>query len=300
MSIGCARNAPPAISQPRLPEKTCLVLSVGAAKGAAQLGAIEAIQRARLPIQCVVGNSVGALAGSIYASAPNQSPSLRFRGFYAEYTAATKRDATERAGTFGILAAALVLLSGGAALPALGIGAVAGVTGAASVEKVDHDRFVSALDTLFHHATIESLPVWFVTQAQQRTENGLTLVDIRTGNLASAVGQSIANPFVFRSLNVAKSASIDPGADRLAATPVDEACRMFPDAKLLVINVSSQPSVVTPAMHCPVFEIPIETGPVDAKKIMGGETLGVEYDRLILLGFKVTKAALTRVVWMRP
>lgn len=50
------------------PDKTCLVLSGGGARGFAHVGVLKVIDELRIPIGCVVGTSMGAVVGSLYAS----------------------------------------------------------------------------------------------------------------------------------------------------------------------------------------------------------------------------------------
>src|SRR5437016_654118 len=70
--------------------RTCLVLSVGGPAGVAHIGAIAAVKEAHVPIDCVVGNSMGALVGSLYATAPGEDVDARFRAFIGAYSDATK------------------------------------------------------------------------------------------------------------------------------------------------------------------------------------------------------------------
>ncbi len=48
--------------------RTCLVLSGGGARGMAHIGVIKVLERERIPIDCIVGTSMGAVVGSLYAS----------------------------------------------------------------------------------------------------------------------------------------------------------------------------------------------------------------------------------------
>ena len=48
--------------------KICLVLSGGGARGAAHIGVIKVLQEYRVPIDCVVGTSMGSLVGAAFAS----------------------------------------------------------------------------------------------------------------------------------------------------------------------------------------------------------------------------------------
>ena len=48
--------------------KVCLALSGGGARGAAHIGVLKVLEELRVPIDCIVGTSMGALVGGAYAS----------------------------------------------------------------------------------------------------------------------------------------------------------------------------------------------------------------------------------------
>ncbi len=48
--------------------KTCLVLSGGGARGIAHIGVLKVLEEMRVPIDCIVGTSAGAIIGGVYAS----------------------------------------------------------------------------------------------------------------------------------------------------------------------------------------------------------------------------------------
>jgi NTE family protein len=48
--------------------KICLVLSGGGARGAAHVGVLKVLEEYHVPIDCIVGNSMGALVGAAYAT----------------------------------------------------------------------------------------------------------------------------------------------------------------------------------------------------------------------------------------
>lgn len=50
------------------PERTCLVLSGGGARGIAHVGVLKVLERERVALDCIVGTSMGAVIGSLYAS----------------------------------------------------------------------------------------------------------------------------------------------------------------------------------------------------------------------------------------
>jgi len=57
-----------AAAEPSVRPRVCLVLGGGGARGAAHIGAIKALERLRVPIDCVAGTSIGALIGAAYAT----------------------------------------------------------------------------------------------------------------------------------------------------------------------------------------------------------------------------------------
>lgn len=48
--------------------RTCLVLGGGGARGAAHIGLLKVLERERVQIDCIVGTSMGAIVGGLYAS----------------------------------------------------------------------------------------------------------------------------------------------------------------------------------------------------------------------------------------
>jgi NTE family protein len=51
--------------------KVCVVLGGGGARGLAHLGVLQVIEREGIPIDCIVGTSVGAIVGACYALEPD-------------------------------------------------------------------------------------------------------------------------------------------------------------------------------------------------------------------------------------
>lgn len=69
----CAPRAAAAEPQPQAADslrrpKICLVLSGGGARGAAHVGVIKVLEEYRVPIDCIVGTSMGSLVGAAYAT----------------------------------------------------------------------------------------------------------------------------------------------------------------------------------------------------------------------------------------
>ena len=65
-----APAAPSAMHRPKI----CLVLSGGGARGAAHVGVLEALEKLRIPVDCIAGASIGAAIGGLYAAGmPSQT-----------------------------------------------------------------------------------------------------------------------------------------------------------------------------------------------------------------------------------
>ncbi len=62
-----AGSIAPAMAQSSAP-KTCLVLSGGGARGAAHIGVLKVLDELRIPVDCIVGTSMGAIVGGAYAA----------------------------------------------------------------------------------------------------------------------------------------------------------------------------------------------------------------------------------------
>lgn len=286
LAAGCAHKPPAFDPHAR---KTCLVLSVGGAKGVAHLGAIAAVKQAGVRIDCVVGNSMGSLVGGLYATAPEQDTTQRFRHLADAYVSASKGEANRNGILLGLaLGAVAAVATDNKAAPVV---AAAGgyALGAGLTSAMDRDRLVRVLDAEFGGAQIQALPLPYATSFQRRTGDGLELVVAKEGNLAGTIGKSLANPYVFDSLDLAKTSDIDPGADRAAMTPVDEACRLFPGANLLAINVTDQPAFYRGDMTCPLREVRVPVGALNPEAVF---RLQAAFDDTVRAGYDATIAAL--------
>ncbi len=65
-AAGFATNGSAATTSER--PRTCLVLSGGGARGIAHVGVLQALQELRIPVDCIVGTSMGAIVGGAYAA----------------------------------------------------------------------------------------------------------------------------------------------------------------------------------------------------------------------------------------
>lgn len=246
---------------------TCLVLSVGGPAGiASHLGAIQAIQEHQIKFDCISGNSAGSLIGAILAYQPKKKVAYGFTKFRDIYVNLTKKKAKGRGVFWGLLAGAAVVATGGAAAPAL-VGATAGgLIGAGRTKRVDHGRLVAALDIYFEGRNIEQFPISFTTWHQKLENQSLDLKALSAGSVAKAVGDSVKHPLLFPDLKIDEMETIDPGMDRVSATPLLDACDAYPDHKLLVLNASGRETFVK-GVDCPYEIIEFSPSNIEPKSL---------------------------------
>ncbi len=66
-SCSFKKTYPPLITPPKKPAKIALVLGAGASKGFAHVGVIKILEANKIPIDLIVGTSVGSAVGSLYS-----------------------------------------------------------------------------------------------------------------------------------------------------------------------------------------------------------------------------------------
>lgn len=267
----------------------CVVLSVGGPAGLAHLGALRAIQRSDLKVNCVVGNSMGALVGGLYAAAPMQDAPNQYKQFSAAYVEETKRVA-KRSGLLGFLfGAALTVATGGAAGPVILAGGAGAFANASATEQRDLERTVAVLDEFVEGIEIQNLPVQYANFHHVTTGTGVALQSVQHGRLAHAIGKSIANPLIFPGFDALEAGYVDPGTDRVAAVPVNDACKLFPGRRLLVLNVTGQSAFYPHDIDCPVLEVQVAVDAAPAEAMLG---TGAAFQALVARGERVTRSAL--------
>jgi hypothetical protein len=202
--------------------------------------------------------------------------------------ARTHKDKEDGALGGAILLGTLGALTGGWGL-LLGAGA-GGALGAGGVNEVDRKRFVDVMYDFYGGAVIEALPVHYATLYHQRAHYGLRSQAVLAGDLANAVGASIANPFIFQDVDVRVERSMDPGADRVMAVPVEDACKLYPQAALIVVNVTDEPAFFSAAMRCPLLEVRVPVPQAGPQAMMRG----AEFDTYVKAGFDATEQTLVR------
>lgn len=201
MVAACAPKAPiaaPADPAPTIKPRVALVLGGGAARGFAHVGVIRVLERERIPIDLLVGTSVGSLIGALYAHHVNS--------FELEWTAFSldKGDLFD----YTILSA--------------GMGPVKG------------DKLESFLTTKIPVAKIEELKIPFAAVATDLNRGTRVVLD--RGPLARAVRASCSIPGVFQPVshqgrllvdggvidNIPVSVAREKGADIVIAVDISD------------------------------------------------------------------------------
>jgi len=194
-------NGPGGLPAGELPKpKVALVLGGGAARGFAHVGVIRALEQEQIPIDLIVGTSVGSLIGAIYASDANS--------FELEWTAfKIEKDSIM---DYGFMSA------------------FAGM-GAAKGEKLE--EFVRAKVPIMN---IEGLKIPFAAVATDLNRGKRVVLD--RGSVARAVRASSAIPGVFMPVdhqgkllvdggvvdNIPVSVARERGADMIIAVDIGE------------------------------------------------------------------------------
>jgi NTE family protein len=172
--VSCASTqAPPVTEMPR--PKIALVLGGGAARGFAHVGVIRALEQEKIPIDMIVGTSVGSLIGAIYANDVNS--------FELEWTAFTlgKDDLFD----YGIFSAIT------------GMGLAKG------------DKLEEFVRTKVSTANIEDLKLPFAAVATDLNRGTRVVLD--KGSVARAVRASSAIPGVFNPVDFQGRLLVDGG-----------------------------------------------------------------------------------------
>ncbi|MDD5724109.1 MAG: patatin-like phospholipase family protein [Syntrophales bacterium] len=183
------------LNRPELP-KIALVLSGGSARGFAHVGVIRALEQGHVPIDMVVGTSVGSLIGAIYASNLNS--------FDLEWTAFTleKED----------------LLDYGLLTTLTGMGTVKG------------DKLENFINSKIAVKNIEEMKLPYAAIATDLNRG--TRVILQKGSIAKAVHASSAIPGVFQPVKYQDRLLIDGGV--VDNMPVSVAREMGADIVIAV------------------------------------------------------------------
>jgi hypothetical protein len=195
------------------------------------------------------------------------------------------------AGAGGALIAAVLVaaLTGGAGVAALAAGGVGGIINADRAPTVGFDRMQRVLDGFLLFSNIDDLAVPYRTFHLKRERDGVALKAMASGNVARAALKSAGNPFIFDDFDVARRGIVDPGADRVAMTPIEDTCKLFPGSRIIAINVTGSPAIYTRDLSCSVIEVRVDTGKVNARAVL---QLGGAFNDAVAAGLTSTTQAL--------
>lgn len=217
-------DQPGAAGEPGRP-RVCLVLSGGGARGAAHVGVLQVLEQLRVPVDCVVGTSMGSIVGASYASGTSvadmeavlgrMSTQLLFKDLppRQERAVRLKRDDAKN-----LAAPEFGLNSSGLQLPK---GIVSGVQLESVLRELSKVRG-------FHH--FDRLPIPFRAVATDLV-NGKAVV-LNQGELAGAMRASMSVPGAIDPVRIDGRLLVDGGLTN--NLPVDVARSMGADVVIAV------------------------------------------------------------------
>jgi len=211
-------------------EGIVLVLSGGGTKGFAHVGVLKVLERENIPIAAIVGTSMGAVIGGLYA---------------AGYTSSEMEDLLSNVDLMEILSGRSGGIlpdfkynqppSSGSSILSLQMDENRNLRGRLGILKAkDLYAFLSELTSRVTVTDFNNLPIPFAAVATN-LENGDTVV-LRDGNLASALRASISIPGMFEPWKINGKLLVDGGLK--ANLPVFEAKKIFPGHPIVAVNLT--------------------------------------------------------------
>ena len=192
-----------------------LILGGGGARGAAHVGVIQALDEMRIPVDCIVGTSMGALVGGIYASGKSAEEVNRLvRAIDWQETlafASLREKLPMRRKQAGITYSNSLEFG----VKKGGISAPAGIINSQHVEQVIRDL----VHTSGGQGDFDKLPIPFRSVATDMQSGEMVVFD--HGDLSQAMRASMAVPGVFAPTLVEERVLGDGGLVR--NLPVDVA-----------------------------------------------------------------------------
>ena len=210
--------------------KICLVLSGGGARGAAHVGVIEALEKLHIPVDCIVGTSMGAIVGGLYAagmSAEELELQMNRPALQADMANSPPRSRLSYQDKEDELKYLLRVEFGYANdryfLPQ-GI-----VNGNAP------GRILNVLTVaLTPDSDFDKLPIPFRAVATDITNGNMMVLD--HGSLADAIHASMSVPGLYPPVHIGDSLLVDGGLSR--NLPIDVARKMGADV-VIAVNINS-------------------------------------------------------------
>jgi NTE family protein len=231
-----AGGAPPASAQEAPPPppagrpRTALVLAGGGARGAAHLGVLKVLEELRVPVDLIVGTSIGSIIGGLYASGlpPDAVHRLILETDWDDlFNDSPRREQVsfrrKQDDALSLMRFEMGLGPGGVELPS---GLIAG-------QKLNH-----LLRELTLHATgwddFDQFPIPYRAVAADLVDGSMVVLE--RGDLADAMRASMAIPGVFTPVEIDGRPLVDGGIVR--NLPVDVA-RTLGARRIIAVDVST-------------------------------------------------------------
>lgn len=218
-------------AQQKRPPKIALVLSGGGAKGFAHIGVIEVLEKEGIPIDIVVGTSIGSIIGGLYSIGYNSKQLKEFatnqnwRNLLSDYLSREYKNIYEKYDQDRYLASFRLNEQEGISLPA-------GLVQGQNIMNVLCD-----LTTNFHETDdFNKLPKAFACVATD-LETGKDFA-IHTGFLPEAMFASMSIPTMFSPTEIQNKLVVDGGV--VNNFPVDLAKQMGADI-IIGVDIQTQP-----------------------------------------------------------
>ncbi|EYC49779.1 NTE family protein [Hylemonella gracilis str. Niagara R] len=215
-------------AEPQARPRVCLVLSGGGARGGAHLGVLKVLQELRVPVDCIVGTSAGAIIGAAYASGMPLdvleatirplNTALLFRDVQRDDLPLRRK----AEGKYNYIGPEMGLSTGGISLPK---GAVSGV----ALEAV-----LRQLTARQRNANFDRLPIPFRAVATDLGTAEMVVLD--HGSLSAAVRASMALPAIVNPVEINGRLLVDGGVSR--NLPVDVA-RAMGAQTVIAVNIGT-------------------------------------------------------------
>ena len=210
--------------------RTCLVLSGGGARGAAHIGVLRVLEEMRVPIDCIVGTSMGAIVGASWASGVSlEAMEKAIRTANWPVVLADQPDRPKRSyrgkelERLRVAGAELGIKGTGAVLPS---GAVIGQ---------QFETFLqSLLGAPITRTSFDTLGIPFRAIATDIESGGMTVID--GGNLNAAVRASMSVPGVFAPQELNGRLLVDGGLVRNLGVDV---AREIGATRVIAVNLGT-------------------------------------------------------------
>jgi len=223
-------NAEVCLPQQEGRPKVALVLGGGGARGAAHVGVINALEELRIPVDYVVGTSMGALVGGLYATGFNGDEltslvsDIDWADMFSDNVRRQDRPfRRKRDDTLGLYGAKIGLSEGSSRLPA---GAIAG-------QKIQF-LLESLVGVREQTDDFDDFPIPFRAVASDILAAEVAVLD--SGRLATAMRSSMALPGIFDPVEYGDRLLVDGGV--LMNVPVSVAKDLGADI-IIAVDVGS-------------------------------------------------------------